>query len=135
MLDWLYSQEISPSTEKVVMDMDLSTTDYSSPSDIEPEIEIREGDEIWVAAIALDVEDLDTYQVEIEYDPERMELLDFAEDGPGGESRENILKKNGGVTTGIVGTETAPGKINLIPILSQARIANRPPKATAFWPR
>ncbi len=125
MLDWLYSQEISPSTEKVVMDMDLSTTNYSSPSDIEPEIEIREGDEIWVAAVALDVEDLDTYQVEIEYDPERLELLDFAEDGPGGEP-ENILKKNGGVTTGIVGTETAPGRLNLSNTLAGADCEQAP---------
>jgi len=84
------------------VDMDISTRDYDSiisDKDIENNIEAGVGDEIWVGIIAQNVTNLDTYTVEVSFDPNRLQYIQGAEENLFG-GIKNILKENNGNTIG-----------------------------------
>jgi len=97
---------------KILMDMDISTTDYEEPTQIETEVPACKADEIWIAVAATDVINLDTYQVEVSFDTTRLQFMEGAEDNPLG-GIYNLLKKNGGKTTGFLAVEDTPGTVNI----------------------
>ena len=106
----------------VVLDMDISTTDYESTnpdSEIESQVSACQDDDIWIAVAALGVTDLDTYQVEVSFDTDKLEFLEGAEEYPMG-GISNLLKKNGGTTTGFLAVENTPGTVNISDTLTGA---------------
>jgi len=83
------------------VDMDITTIDYDqiiSQKDIEQNIE-GNTNEIWIGIIAQDVINLDTYTVEVSFDPDRLQFIQGAEENPFG-GIGNILKKNRGKSIG-----------------------------------
>ncbi len=97
---------------KIHLDMDISTTDYDNPTHIESELPACKDSEIWIAVAATDVINLDTYQVEVSFDTTRLQFMEGAEDNPLG-GIYNLLKKNGGKTTGFLAVEDTPGTVNI----------------------
>jgi len=67
---------------------------------------------IYVAVIAQNVTDLDTYQIEIKYNNEVIEFIDAYEDIPT-MNVQNFLKTNGGKTIGFQALESKSGIINI----------------------
>ncbi len=115
---WLNQSPISGST-RIALDMDISTTNYEAASEIESQISACKEDEIWIAVVALNVTDLDTYQVEVSFDTDKLEFLEGAEENPMG-GISNLLKKNGGTTTGFLAVEDVPGTVNISDTLTGA---------------
>ncbi|RKZ47086.1 MAG: hypothetical protein DRQ58_07430 [Gammaproteobacteria bacterium] len=108
-------QAMKPIDNGLALDMDISTTDYESTdpdSEIESQISACKEDEIWIAVAALGVTNLDTYQVEASFDTDKLEFLEGAEENPMG-GINNLLKKNGGTTTGFLAVENTPGTVNI----------------------
>ncbi len=101
----------------VVLDMDIEGT--NPDIEIESEISVCQEDEIWIAVVALNVTDLDTYQVEVSFDTDKLEFLEGAEENPMG-GINNLLKKNGGTTTGFLAVEDVPGTVNISDTLTGA---------------
>jgi hypothetical protein len=100
---------------QISLDMDPSTRNYDdtiSSKDIEPTIAVPENGEVWVAVVAQGVTDLDTYQVEVSFNTEKVEFIEGVEENPS-EGIENLLKKNGGETVGFQAVETIAGTINI----------------------
>ena len=85
--------------------------DYTTP-EIDSSISVTANSNIWIAVIAQNVQNLDGYQVEIEYDPNRLQFLSGIEDNPMG-GITNLLKKNGGTTVGFQALEKSNGLINV----------------------
>ncbi|MCP4105962.1 MAG: hypothetical protein GY749_10560 [Desulfobacteraceae bacterium] len=97
------------------LDMDYTTHDYDphiSSKDIETAITAQANDEIWVAVVAQNVINLDTYQAEVDFDIKCLEFMEGYEDNPLG-GIDNLLKKNGGTSVGFSVTEKRPGTINI----------------------
>jgi len=97
------------------LDLDYTTRQYDSNNmekDIESKKTINEGEEIYVTVVAHNVSNLDTYQVELSYDPSRMQLLDKYEDIPF-IGINNLLKANKGQTVGFQAAIKEPGLINI----------------------
>jgi len=88
------------------LDMDIRT------DSIEDSIVAYKNDIIWVAVIAKDVYNLDTYQVEIEFDDSIFQFLGGYEDAQYN-GIENLLHKNGGETLAFKAVEHKPGLINI----------------------
>ena len=111
--------EESPSPA-VSIDMDIETADYEqgiSRFHIESTANHRVGSEILVGIVAQGVTNLDTYQVEVLFDPQSLEFVNGFEGNPMG-GVVNLLKKNGGETLGFQAVETAPGAINITSALA-----------------
>jgi len=96
------------------LDMDNSTWSYENISlvDIEQLTIGLENDKLTVAVIAQNVKNLDTYQVEIHFNPDVLLFEDGNENSPT-DGRLNILKINGGSTIGFQAIEKQPGIINI----------------------
>ena len=99
----------------VAIDMDYETHDYEdvfSLKDIESSISASKNDELWVSVVAQQTNNLDTYQVEIIFDPDRLEFVSSAEENTF-LNINNILKKNQGETIGFQALEKRSGNINI----------------------
>jgi len=97
------------------LDLDYTTRDYDpgiTSKDIESEVDAAANEEIWVAVVAQNVTNLDTYQVEVNFDPLRMSFLEGYEDNAFA-GVENLLKMNGGTTIGFQAVETTAGTGNV----------------------
>lgn len=105
-----------PSSAGVAIDLNYLTSNYDQDTVTDKDIEISEvasiNSEKWIAVIAQNVENLDTYQVEVSFDASRLELVATAEDNSFG-GLHNLLKKNGGTTIGFQAVETEVGIINI----------------------
>ncbi len=105
-------QAMKPIDNGLALDMDISTTNYEAANEIESQISACQDDEIWIAVAALGVTNLDTYQVEASFDTDKLEFLEGAEENSMG-GISNLLKKNGGTTTGFLAVENTPGTVNI----------------------
>ena len=104
----------------VALDMNTDTRDYLdvfSYQDIEATAPGNAGigDEIWVAVVAQNVTNLDTYQVEVTFDPLKLDFLGGIEDNTIS-GIYNILKKNGGTTVGFQAVELCPDNCGVVNI-------------------
>ena len=116
--------------EGYAIDTDLETTDYDpflSETDIESFTHASANSEIWLAVVAQNVSNLDTYQVEVSYDCEQLEFVLGEEDNPLG-GITNLLKKNGGATVGFQAVETGQpcGVVNIANSLADSDPALAP---------
>jgi len=96
----------SNSKAKCSIDMDIRT------EGIESDIVAMKDDMILIAVIAENVYNLNTYQVEIEFDPNILEFHRGYEDSAYA-GINNILKKNGGNSLGFQAIDKKPGVINV----------------------
>ena len=97
------------------VDLDLTTTDYDSgvsQKDIEASKTVEADEEFWVAVVAQNVENLDTFQVEMNFDSSKLSFVRAAEDNPL-QGIDNLLKKNGGTTIGFQAILIADGVVNI----------------------
>ncbi|QTA86944.1 cohesin domain-containing protein [Desulfonema magnum] len=97
------------------LDMNYATSYYDdeiSSKDIDSTVIAEKGAEIVAAVVAQNVTNLDTYQLLITFDPDRMMFIEAYEDSPDGEV-QNFLKKNSGETLGFQAVEQIPGTINI----------------------
>jgi len=97
------------------IDLDLSTTNYDpiiSDTDIESTRNVLKNETILIGVVAQGVKDLDTYQVEVVFDPACLKFIQGYEDY---QPRNiiNVLNNNGGTTVGFKCIETNPGRINI----------------------
>ncbi|KPA16557.1 conserved hypothetical protein, secreted [Candidatus Magnetomorum sp. HK-1] len=104
-----------PSVSGVALDMDFNTRNYDdtiSDKDIDSSISASLNDEIWIAVVAQGTKNIDTLQVEVQYDTSKLEFLNGAEDNTFGGIR-NHLKKNNGETVGFKAIESSTGIVNI----------------------
>ena len=113
------NKNTNPDNNGILIDMDISTINYEDINDVESELSVHENDEIWVCVVARGVTDLDTYQVEVFFDTGKLQFLEGAEENPIG-GIKNLLKKNGGTTTGFLAVEKTPGTVNISNTLTGA---------------
>ena len=110
------------------LDMDYTTRSYDTgvtTTAIESSKTVRAADIIWVAVVAQNVADLDTYQVEVGYDPARLQYLSGVEDNAMG-GITNFLKQNSGQTVGFQANETTSGNINIANSLTGTNTGQAP---------
>ena len=104
------------SSAGVALDMDISTRAYDqeriSVQDIEDTVCAATGETFWFALVAQDVQNLDTYEIEVSFDDSRLQLVAGMEDCPFN-GIYNILKNNGGSTVGFQAVENKPGTVNV----------------------
>jgi len=105
-----------PSSAGVAIDLDYMTRNYEqdiiSSQDIETSETVNANTEKWLAVVAQNVSNLDTYQIEVSYDPNRLQfMLGLEENVMGGIN--NLLKKNGGSTIGFQAVEKEAGVVNI----------------------
>ena len=97
------------------LDLDYTTHDYDpgiTSKDIDSTADASVGEEIWVAVVAQNVTNLDTYQVEVVFDANRMAFIEGHEDNPFA-GVTNLLKTNGGSTIGFQAVENVAGTVNV----------------------
>ncbi|KPA11345.1 conserved hypothetical protein, secreted [Candidatus Magnetomorum sp. HK-1] len=102
------------------IDLNYLTRDYDtqiSTKNIELRGTYLMDDELWVAVIAQNTTNLDTYEVEVIYDQSQMTFVEGYEDNPFSEV-VNLLKKNNGMTVGFQAVESSPGKVIIANALS-----------------
>ncbi|MCP4105964.1 MAG: hypothetical protein GY749_10570 [Desulfobacteraceae bacterium] len=107
--------DTSDSKAAAALDMNISTRNYDdtvSNTDIESTISVAENGDVWIAVVVQETADLDTYQVEVSFDPTTLEFIEGAEENAF-EGINGFLKKNGGQTVGFQAVETDYGKINI----------------------
>ncbi len=86
--------------------------DHVSKRDIETVIDAAAGDVVTATVVVQGVVDLDTYQVEIAFDPEKLELLQVSKDAPVS-GFENILESKGGQCLGYESVDESGGVVNI----------------------
>ena len=97
------------------IDLDLTTVEYDSgvsEKDIEASKTVGADEEFWIAVVAQNVENLDTFQVEVNFDSSKLSFVGAAEENPL-QGIGNLLKKNGGTTIGFQATLIAEGVVNI----------------------
>jgi hypothetical protein len=97
------------------LDLDYTTHDYDpgiTSKDIDSSIGAEANDEIWVAVVAQNVTNLDTYQVEVVFDANHMDFIEGYEDNPFA-GINNLLKRNGGSTIGFQAAENVAGTVTI----------------------
>ena len=97
------------------IDLNLTTVEYDSgvsEKDIEATKTVEADEEFWIAVVAQNVENLDTFQVEVNFDSSKLSFVGAAEENPL-QGIDNLLKKNGGTTTGLFAQSTADGVLNI----------------------
>jgi hypothetical protein len=102
------------------LDLDLNTINYDdtiSLKDIETQVLTHTNASIRVGVIAQNVMNLDTYQVEILFNPKQFVFIKGEEDNISS-GLKNILKKNGGQTLGFSSIENSPGVVTISNALS-----------------
>lgn len=107
---------IIPSSAGVAIDLDYMTRNYIqksvSSTDIETSQDININTEKWIAIVAQNVSDLDSYQVEVSFDASRLEFIfGVEEDAIGGVF--NLLKRNSGNTSGFKASNTEMGIVTI----------------------
>ena len=111
---WQIDEE--PIFSGVALDLDISSMNYDqfeiTVTDIDSTVTAGMDDEIIIAVVAQNVTNLDTYQVEINYDYALIAFVEAYEDNPMG-GITNFLKSNGGTTIGFQAVETTPGTVNI----------------------
>ncbi|KPA16556.1 hypothetical protein MHK_003217 [Candidatus Magnetomorum sp. HK-1] len=110
------------------LDMDISTHEYieSMPyADLESSSIVSVNDQIFVAIVAQNVRDLDTYQVEITYDSSRLEFTAGYEDNSVS-GLVNLLKINGGKTLGFQAIKRQSGLISIANSLVGSNVSQAP---------
>ena len=119
---------MTPSNAALSLDMDISTRNYEdtpSSKDIESTIFVPENGEVWIAVVAQGVTDLDTYQVEVRFDTGKVEFIQGVEEDPS-EGITNLLKENGGETSGFQAVENVAGTIHIENALTHIDCNNAP---------
>jgi hypothetical protein len=100
----------------VAVDMDYTTHNYEQTGvtlvDIETQSTAAVGEDVWIAVVAQNVTNLDTYQVEINFDSSKIMFLEGYEENPFA-GVTNLLKKNGGTTIGFQAVESVSGTVNI----------------------
>jgi len=97
------------------IDMNIHTHQYDnniSQIDIESQITAKPSDRLWVAVIAQNMIDLDTYEIEIHYDANVLSFEGGYEDSSM-LGIDNLLKLNSGRTIGFQAVESKQGVINI----------------------
>jgi len=110
------------------LDMDYTSREYDpgiTTTDIESSIEAAADDEIWIAVVAQNVTNLDTYQVEVSFDTARMTFLRGYEDNELA-GVTNLLKSNGGTTVGFQAVENVSGTVNIANSLAHSDTEEAP---------
>jgi hypothetical protein len=79
---------------------------------IESNLKAKMNDNIWIAIVAQNVTNLDTYQVEVKFDVNRLKFLGGVEDNSMS-GIVNLLKTNGGQTIGFQTKERRAGTVNI----------------------
>jgi len=95
------------------LDMDYSTHDYDifiSEKDIESQITARASDDITIAVVAQNVSDLDTFQVEVNYDSS---LIAFIQGVKSDNNIDPFLSQHGGNAVGFQAVERQAGTVNI----------------------
>ena len=99
----------------IAIDMDIFThqyTSYISTIDIESQIVPQVYQEILIAIVVQNMTNLDTYEIEIAYNPDCLIFKNGYEDSPM-QGINNILKQNNGHTIGFQAVEISKGRINI----------------------
>jgi hypothetical protein len=99
----------------IAIDMNISTVVYEnivSTSHIETNMSASINDEKWVAIVGQNVADLDTCQIEVNFDPDRLEFMTGVDGNPAG-GIVNLLNMNGADTIGFQAVEYRSGLINI----------------------
>jgi len=110
------------------LDLDYSTRNYDAAittKDIDDKIEAQESDEFFIAVVAQNSTNLDTYQIEVNFDPIKLSFLGGFEDHSFS-GVDNFLKKNGGGTVGFMAVERDSGIVNIANALSGTDEAKAP---------
>ena len=97
------------------LDLDCSSLDYDcfvSDADIDSRATASVGEDIFMIVVAQNVVNLDTYQVEVDFDPEKLAFIQGYEENTFA-GIVNILKENGGSTVGFQAVERVPGNVNI----------------------
>jgi len=98
-------------TAGAAIDLSMASQQYSNDNiyqDIDSQIIAQTGQDIHLGIVAFGVENLDTYQIEIVYDPNQIAYVKNSE------SEGSFLQKNDGQTIGFQMTEIKPGILNLV---------------------
>lgn len=114
------------------LDMDYTTRDYDpgiTTEDIDSAITANANDEIWIAVVAQNVTNLDTYQVEINFDTNRMTFIEGYEDNAFG-GIYNLLKRMVVQVLGSRRLKMLPGQ-SILPMPWQELIQKRHQKDLA----
>jgi len=97
------------------LDLDLNSINYDdmiSLKDIETRVFTHTNAVIRVGVVAQNVMNLDTYQVEVLFDPKQLIFIKGEEDNISS-GIKNLLKKNGGQTLGFSSIENVPGIVTI----------------------
>jgi hypothetical protein len=97
------------------IDINIQTHQYDhniSSLDIESQITADPSDKIWIAVVAQNMTDFDTYEIEIHYDANSLSFEGGYEDSPM-MGIDNLLKLNSGKTIGFQAVESKQGVINI----------------------
>jgi hypothetical protein len=98
------------------IDLNIETHLYDqgiTTKDIETKVYAKKDQIIWLAVVAQNVSNLDSYQFDLLYDPEELSYVGSMEENQMEFEIMNILKKNDGVTIGFQCYLIEPGKINI----------------------
>jgi len=97
------------------LDLNYFTQNYDSEisnTDIESQRNAYLNDNIWVAVIAQNVSNLDTFQFEINFDTSRLQFIDaYSEISI--DIKYNLLTQNGGEAPGFMASDNVPGTVNI----------------------
>jgi len=102
-------------TAGCALDMDISTHNYIEEApvqDIESSTTAWVNSYIFVAIVGQNVTNLDTYQIEVKFNPENLQFIMGVEENPFA-GMNNLLKKNNGTTFGFQAIENTSGTINI----------------------
>jgi hypothetical protein len=98
------------------IDMNIQTRSYEtevSSVDIEPSTTAYMNDTITLAIVAQEVSNLDTYQLDVTFDPSKLVFLKGYSEVPS-YGIQNFLKTNGGSTIGFQAFEKSSGVISIV---------------------
>jgi hypothetical protein len=129
-LGYLGALTTSSSVESgVSLDGDYSTQGYDqdaiTATAIEGDVSVDVGDEVWLAIVAQNVVNLDTYEVVVSYDATQLTFVEGMEDSSFIDV-ENLLKLNGGTTTGFTAVESSSGVVNVANALNYEDTSEAP---------
>jgi hypothetical protein len=97
------------------IDLNIDTRNYDSGvsmTDIETILAVEQNNTFRLAIVGQNVSNLDTPNIDLLFEPDKVAFLQGKEDDPMIGVR-NLLKQNGGSTSGFVAVETNPGMINI----------------------
>ena len=116
------------------LDMDLNTRNYTdtiSLAEIELNAEAAVGEEFFLVVVAQNVSNLDTYNIDVNFDSEILAYIEGYKGNPLG-GIVNILEKNGGNAPGFPSQWKKLWEPSISPILSRWTTRTRLPKALGW---